>query len=124
MKLTEAAAFAALSSLLTDFRNNTPCSYDVVIGECTDHNQPIAALYERNRRKQRCEAVLDHNDASGSLYAERQYFATKELSMDSLAQELWKTFENPLVRAEYSIRNKVYCAFNTADRELIAAAQK
>ena len=82
----------------------------------------IAALYERKQRKPRCEAVLDHNGEPGSLYAERQYFASKELSIDSLADGLWRTFGHPLVSAEYSIRDN--CAFNAADRELIAAAQE
>ena len=123
-KLTEGSAFGALTSLLTDFRNNTRSGYDIVIGQCTAHHQPIAALYERKESKPRCEAVLDHNGSAGSLYAERQYFARKELSMDSLATGLWRTFGHPLVSAEYSIRNNAYCAFDAEDHELIEAAQK
>lgn len=123
-KLSEEAAFAAFTSLLIDFRDNTPSGYDVVIAECTDHRQPIAALYKGVESKPACEAVSDRYGNPRSLFAERRYFAAKEFNIDSLVTGLWNTFRGPLLSAQYSIRDKVCCPFNAAELKLISAAAK
>jgi hypothetical protein len=113
-------AFRELCSILEAF-SAAPEGYHVAISRCTVHGQPIAALYRKKAGLPATEAVVDHHGSATTLHADREYFATKQTTLNSLADGLWKVFQGPLTAGEYSYRDKTYCAFN--DTEWIAISR-
>jgi hypothetical protein len=113
-------AYRELCSLLEAF-SAAPQGYHVVISRCTVHGQPIAALYRMKAGRPFGEAILDHHGTATPLHADRGYFATKQTTLNSLTAGLWRSFQGPLTAAEYSYRDKTYCAFD--DTEQIAISR-
>src|SRR5205823_3788329 len=60
--IEEGAAFTELTSLLVSFRDVTPHSHCVVMAECVDLLEPIAALYPSGGGAY-CEPVPDPSSA-------------------------------------------------------------
>ena len=101
-----------------------PAGYHVVISPCSVHGQPIAALYEPEEKKPDCETVLDHGGNATALYADRNYFAAKRTTLESLTAGLWRIFEEPLTAGEYSFRNEKYCALDETESQFISRVRE
>jgi hypothetical protein len=120
--IDEDTAFCELSSLLLALRDARPTLHSVVIAECGDLHQPIAALYPQGQARSDCEGLPDQSGAATRLYVQRSYFQGRKCHFDSAVGFLWNRLGGTLTRAEFSFREGRYAPFDPEDRLFIERA--
>lgn len=73
--------------MLVSFRDDTPHSHRVVIAECVDLREPIAALYLSGRRAD-CHPIDNHSSRTTLLYLQGRYFHGAKRNIESAIEEL------------------------------------
>ena len=120
-EMKEKEVFDEIVALLSAFNAATPSSQSVVIAECNELHEPIAALYALDHGRPNCDGVNVRTE-TGSLFLERPYFASRKRTIESATEGLLKKLGDNLLRGEFSFRDGKYAVFDDADRTFIERA--
>jgi len=122
--LDNSDAYAAVVTLLTDFRDQVPSPYRISISECNQLHVPIVALCGPGYSPPDCKGVVD---ASGreTLLVERSYFSKrKHANIESAIEGLLTLVTEALTTGSFSFRLGQYVAFNSEDLRFIEDARR
>lgn len=118
----ENQVFGQLSGLILSLRDETPAEHVVVISECTELREPIAALYSAGHKQDGCDGVVPMSGKT-RLFVQRKYFESRERTVDSAVDRLWKMLGEHVVDRRFSFRDGSYAPFSSVDLAFLEKAR-